>query len=60
MSPRTGRPPKNGITRDKKITFRMTEEDLLRIGKCAELLGRSRADTVMHGISLVEAELKKK
>ena len=60
MSPRTGRPPKMGVTRTKKFNFRITEEDLLRIGKCAELLDKSRADTVMYGISLIEAELKKK
>lgn len=60
MSPRTGRPPKMGITRSKKFTFRATEEDLLRIEKCAEALGKSRADTIMHGIHLVEVELKNK
>lgn len=60
MSPRTGRPPKNGVTRSKKFIFRITEEDLLRIGRCADTLGKSKADTIMHGISLVEAEIKKK
>ncbi len=60
MCPKAGRPPKMGVTRNKKITFRITDEDLLRLGKCAEKLGKSRADTVLYGIHLIEAELKKK
>ena len=60
MCPRTGRPPKTGITRTKKITIRVTEDDLLKIGRCAEHLNKSRTDAIMYGIHLVEAELKQK
>lgn len=59
MSPRTGRPPKNGVTRNKKLTIRLSDDELERIGSCAELLNQTRADTIMRGISLVEKELKK-
>lgn len=59
MSPRTGRPPKNGVTRNKKLTIRLSDDELERIGRCAECLNKTRADTIMRGISLVEAECKK-
>lgn len=58
MCPRTGRPPKNGVTRNKKLTIRLTDEELKRINDCAVSIGRTRADTLMHGVSLIEAKLK--
>lgn len=60
MCPRTGRPPKAGISRNKKLNVRLTDDELLRIEKCAEALDRSRTDTLMYGIHLIEAEIKKK
>lgn len=60
MCPRTGRPPKSGIARNKKLNVRLTEDELLRIEKSAEALNRSRTDTLMYGIHLIEVELKNK
>lgn len=56
MSPRTGRPPKNGIKRDKDLSIRLTSEEMERIQKCADKLNKSRTDTIMHGIGLIEKE----
>ena len=56
MSPRTGRPTKNGVKRDKDINIRLTSDELERIQKCADKLNKSRTDTIMHGISLIEKE----
>lgn len=59
MSPRTGRPPKTGETRTKKLNIRLNDNELERIEKCAETLSLSRTDTLMYGVSLIEAEIKK-
>ena len=56
MSPRTGRPPKSGITRNKNLSVRLTANELERLQKCADKLNKSRTDTIMHGISLIEKE----
>lgn len=58
MSPRTGRPPKADLPRDKKLNIRLTEVELERIEKCAEVLQKSRTDTIMYGIALIESEKK--
>lgn len=60
MSPRTGRPPVNGESRDEKLNIRLTKGEKSRIDKCAETLGISRTDTIMKGIGLVENEINKK
>ncbi len=59
MSPRTGRPPKTGVTRDKKLNVRLNDEELKRIEYCSEALNLSRTDTIMHGITLIEESIKK-
>lgn len=57
MSPRTGRPPINDVSRTEKLNIRLTKKEKDRIGKCAEVLGISRTDTIMKGIGLVEKEI---
>lgn len=59
MSARIGRPPKSGTPRDKSLNIRLTEEELTRIKRCADLLGKSRTDTLMLGIAKIEESLQK-
>lgn len=56
MSPRTGRPPKAETSRNKSLNIRLTEGELAQIEKCAEKLQKSRTDTIMYGIKLIEKE----
>ena len=57
---RTGRPPKQGKSRDKSLNLRLTSEELSRIERCSKTLDKNRTDTIMHGISLIEGQLKQK
>lgn len=58
MSPRTGRPPKEN-PRNVSLNIRLTKQEAEDIKKCAELLGKTRTDTIMMGIEMVKAEIKK-
>lgn len=59
MSPRTGRPPKAESSRNKSLNIRLTADELRRIEACSNVLGKSRTDTLMQGIFLIEENLKK-
>lgn len=56
---RIGRPPKLGESRNKSLNVRLTENELQEIQACAELLKKSRTDTIMYGIELIKREQKK-
>ncbi|KMV76188.1 MULTISPECIES: hypothetical protein [Fusobacterium] len=58
MSPRTGR-PKLENARNKSLNIRLRQEELDLIQKCAELLKKSRTDTIMEGIRKLKNELEK-
>jgi hypothetical protein len=60
VNDKKGRPPKQGVSRTKKMNMRLTEQELEDIEKCAETLGISRTDTVMSGIELLKAEIEKR
>ncbi len=53
-----GRPPRAESARNKSLNVRLTENELQRIEKCAQMLNKSRTDTLMYGIALIEAETK--
>ena len=59
MSARMGRPLKTEHPRTKKLTVRLSDYELERIGKCADVLSKTRTDTIMLGISLLEKDIKK-
>lgn len=59
MSPRTGRPPKTGKTRDKSLNVRLTEEELAELEYCSEKLGMSRTDVIVKGVQLIKEKIKK-
>lgn len=58
MSPKTGRPPKEN-PRKINLNIRLTEQEAKDIQECADELNISRTDTIMRGIQLVKAEIKK-
>ena len=58
MSPKTGRPKKED-SRNKKINLRLRQDELDLIKKCADELKKSRTDTIMKGIVLLEKSLEK-
>lgn len=60
MSPRTGRPPLQDVSRTEKLNIRLTKAEKQDIENCAEQLQLSRTDTIMKGIGLIKNELDKK
>ena len=58
MSPRTGRPPIQEVSRKESLNIRLTEEEKRKIEYCSEKLNLSRTDTIMKGIDMIMAELK--
>lgn len=59
MSPRTGRPPIQDVSRSEKLNIRLTKAEKERIKHCSEELRLTQTDTIMKGIGLIEKELKK-
>lgn len=56
MSPKTGRPtsePKNN-----RESFRLSDEDIVKLKFCTEKTGLSKTDIIREGIDLVYAKLK--
>ena len=60
LSPRTGRPPLQEVSRSEKLNIRLTKQEKSDIEYCSEKLNLSRTDTIMKGIGLVKEEIKKK
>lgn len=56
MSPKTGRPPKSGESRKVSLNIRLTEAEAEAIKKCADMLGTSRTDAIVHGIYRILGE----
>ena len=56
--PRTGR-PKTANPRDKSLNLRLKESELRRIEDCADKLKKTRTDTLMYGIELIERSFGK-
>ena len=59
MSPRIGRPPKDN-PRNINLNIRITKEESERIQNCADRLNRTRTDTIMMGIDMVENKNKRR
>lgn len=54
-----GRPKKDN-PRNQDLNIRLTKDEAQRIKDCAEAVGKSRTDTIMQGIELLEEKIKKK
>lgn len=59
MSPRTGRPPKNASSRDKKLNIRLSQNELNDIEYVADKLKLSRTDAIVKGINELKVEIEK-
>lgn len=60
MSPRTGRPPLQEVSRTEKLNIRLTRQEKEEIEYCSEKLNLSRTDAIMRGIGLVKKEIENK
>ena len=58
MSPRTGRPPKHGKTKDVSLQMRITKETADKLQKCADKLAVSRTEVIEKGIDLVDEQIR--
>lgn len=60
MSPRTGRPPKNGTSRTgRSLNLRLTEDEANAIQSIAEYFDLSRTDAIIQSIRYLQAEIEK-
>lgn len=60
MSPRTGRPPKMGKSKNISLQLRITEDTATKLKECSEILNISRTEVIEQGIDLVHKKAKKK
>jgi hypothetical protein len=60
LSPRTGRPPLQEVSRTEKLNIRLTRQEKEEIEYCSEKLNLSRTDAIMRGIGLVKKEIENK
>ena len=59
MSPRTGRPPKAGQTKNVSLQLRITEETAKKLLFCSDALNISRTEVIEKGVDLVVETIKK-
>lgn len=52
--------PKSKNPRDKRLEIKLTQEELDKINNCSLKYGKSRTDTILYGIDLVNDEIGKK
>lgn len=52
-----GRPIKGDNPRDKRLSLRISEEEMLDIEYCSKKLNKTKIDTVMEGIYLLKKEI---
>lgn len=59
MSPRTGRPPKLGKSKNVSLQLRITEDTAEKLQKCSNILGISRTAVIEQGIDLLYMKVSK-
>lgn len=59
MSPRTGRPPKNAVSKNVRLEIRITEDKARQLEECAKRLNISRVEVIEKGIDMVDEATKK-
>lgn len=52
-----GRPIKGEYPRDKRLSLRISEEEMKDIEYCAKMLNKTKIDTVMEAIYLLRSEI---
>lgn len=50
MSPRTGRPPKNGSSKNISLQLRITEKTANELKECSEILEISRTEVIEQSV----------
>ena len=60
MSPRTGRPPKLGESKNVSLQLRITDKTSQKLKECSEKLQISRTEVIEKGIDLIHERLQKK
>lgn len=58
MSPRTGRPIKDGQRKEERITFRANEYDTEKIEFCSKKTGLSKSEVIRKGVDNLYCQLK--
>ncbi|WP_286033759.1 hypothetical protein [Fusobacterium necrogenes] len=59
MNAKIGR-PKSLNPRNKRLEIKLTAEELEKINNCSNILGKTRTDTILEGIKMIEENLNKK
>lgn len=59
MSPRTGRPPKLGKSKNTSLQLRITEDTAEKLKKCSDALKISRTAVIEQGIDLIYEKVTK-
>lgn len=60
MSPRTGRPPKMGKSKDVSLQLRIAQETADKLQECADALSLSRTEVIEQGIDLIHKQVVEK
>ena len=60
MSPRTGRPPKLGMSKSVNLQLRITPETAEKLRECSEKLQISRTEVIERGIDYLHKQVNKK
>lgn len=60
MTPRTGRPPKNGVTKNVHLQLRITEKTANELKECSEKLGISRTEVIEKSVEKFHKKVIKK
>lgn len=59
MSPRTGRPPKNGKSKNINLQLRINEDTAEKLTICSKKLNISRTEVIEQGIDLIYDKVDK-
>lgn len=59
MSPRTGRPPKMGKSKNVSLQLRITQDTADKLKECSEILKISRTEVIENGVDLIHKNIKK-
>lgn len=51
--------PYKEVIRDKQLTLRLTQGELDTLAECAEMLGTTRANTIVKAVKELHEKLKK-
>lgn len=59
MSPKTGRPPIGGSSKDRGYRIRMSNEELERLAFCSDVLQIPKSEVIRRGLEKMYDEAKK-